>query len=136
MKKRLSILSCLLGTLMLVSVMSPPRSQSVSTNWLDEVTTCGDTYLDRRWGVGMYDDARYRCEDPHLDFNGRLDCIWDQDSAYHACLSSVYGPSPAEPDYCTGARVAAAICANQFQDVDDFGPLMECRAKSGIDYCQ
>lgn len=39
-------------------------------------------------------------------------------------------------EFSDEARVAASSCSAQFQGVDEFGLLMDCRAKSGIDYCQ
>jgi hypothetical protein len=120
MRIRVAVLSSILLTLMLFSVISPPKSRAmIPWGWVDEIETCGDNWINGRANCGS---------DPG--------CIESVDYAYHHCLMGVYPPSPEEPDFCWPAIAAGNICALQFQGVDNFGLLMECRAKSGIDYCQ
>jgi hypothetical protein len=119
MKKRLTLLVGVFACLLWVS---SPNTSHAAGDFFEDLATCGWTYHDTIVGCDY-------SPDPNA-------CWWDAMQGYTDCIDPLLTPSHEEPDFCSQAIVANQICGQTFQGVDEFGLLMECRSKSGIDYCQ
>jgi len=126
MKSRISI-----AVLFLLAAFasSPPKTQAVW--WVDELGDCTDNYVQDAHDINdLYDTYQITEE----DWRYLHDVIWH---TYTGCLSPIHPPQQ-QPDFCDDARIAQANCDAQFADLglEASASRMECRAKSGIDYCQ
>lgn len=129
MRKRLTLLfgvfACLLWA-------SSPNTSHAAGDFFEDLATCGWTYHDTMYGGSCAGGSLHGCDcssDPNA-------CVWDAMQNYTDCIDPLLTPNHEEPDFCTQAIIANQTCGQTFQGVDDFGALMECRSKSGVDYCQ
>jgi hypothetical protein len=142
MKKRIGILAlCLLA---LIWTTSAPGS--VQAHWVDELSPCMDDYGTDWfgcWETGW--NAAAQCQNlpagPQRDscessaLSDKVSCLASSSTIFGSCAGGV-NYDYAELDFCTNAQALAYSCANQFQGIDNFEALMECRAASKIDLCQ
>lgn len=146
MKKRISILACLVFGLV---VLTPPQKTAAYSQWMEDY---GDCMMDNltAWG-----DCYSNREAAIANCGGNPDCIRQARDAWWNCQSNdsnIFGNCVGgididyyELDFCANARSVYDSCTNQYQcegleDPDErFICNMDrfaCRSESGLDYCQ
>jgi hypothetical protein len=140
---------------------SPLRTSAGDYYWPNDFSTCASDFTDNAYDIlSTYDqdvstcwDALSNCLNATYNQEQRDQCAAQFDECvagsqsqrnssldteggrFSSCLGRA-DTRPADYDHCTNARVAVSICENQFEGIDAFSELMDCRAQSGIDQCQ
>ena len=148
MKKRISILACLVFGLV---VLTPPQKTAAYSAWMEEYGDCMTANL-TAWG-DCYSNREAALDDCIV--NPRPGCTNDAWDAWWSCQSNdsnIFGNCVGgididyyELDFCTNAQYVYDSCTNQYQcegleypderficNMDRYA----CRAESGLDYCQ